>query len=93
MMKIFRSRFRVKSLLMILCAISVNTALGIASTITVSAAQDAASTWKSFFSMEDCEFASTGSNSYFNLEPGSQLVLENNKAPSSEQLQLIITVL
>jgi hypothetical protein len=92
MMRISRSRFRVKSLLIILCATSVITALGIASTFTVNAAQNAASTWKSSFGLEDCDFASTGSNAYFVLEPGSQLVLENKKAPGIEQLQLVIIV-
>ena len=92
MMRISRSRFRVKSLLIILCATSVITALGIASTFTVNAAQNAASTWKSSFGLEDCDFASTGSNAYFVLEPGSQLVLENKKAPGLEQLQLVIIV-
>lgn len=91
MMRISRSRFRVKSLLIILCATSVITALGIASTFKVNAAQNAGSTWKSSFGLEDCDFASTGSNAYFVL-PGSQLVLENKKAPGLEQLQLVIIV-
>jgi hypothetical protein len=77
---------------MILCATTVITALGIASTFTVNAARNARLTWKSSFGLEDSNFASTGSNAYFILEPGSQLVLENKKAPGLEQLQLFIIV-
>ena len=41
------------------------------------------------FNLEDCTFSSTGANRYFILEPGYQLVLEDQK----EDVELTITVL
>jgi hypothetical protein len=48
--------------------------------------------WKSSFDLPSCNFESTGANSYFILEPGHKLILENDVAQESEQLQLVITV-
>jgi hypothetical protein len=51
-------------------------------------------TWKSSFDLQSCNFESTGANSYFILEPGHELILENDgEGQDSEQLQLVITVL
>ena len=50
-------------------------------------------TWKSSFDLQDCDFASAGANSYFILEPGYKLILENGDGQDSEQLQLTITVM
>jgi hypothetical protein len=47
--------------------------------------------WQDSFNLEDCKFSSTGSNNYFFLKPGYQLVLEGEE--DGEQVQLTITVL
>jgi hypothetical protein len=44
--------------------------------------------------MVDCDFTSNGANTYFILEPGYKLTLENPKdQQETEELQLVITVL
>ncbi len=43
------------------------------------------------FNLENCNFASSGSNNYFILEPGFQLILEDRE--DEDKPQLIITVL
>ena len=43
------------------------------------------------FDLENCDFASTGKNSYFILEPGYQVILEGEE--DGEKLQLVMTVL
>jgi hypothetical protein len=47
--------------------------------------------WMTSFDLENCDFASTGKNSYFILEPGYQVILEGEE--NGEKLQLIMTVL
>ena len=47
--------------------------------------------WMTSFDLENCDFASTGKNSYFILEPGYQVVLEGEE--DGERLQLVMTVL
>lgn len=47
--------------------------------------------WKSSFNFEDCNFTPNGSNSYFILEPGYQIVLEGQE--DGAQIQLKISVL
>jgi hypothetical protein len=47
--------------------------------------------WKSSFNLENCDFTSTGKNSYFVLEPGYQVVLEGEE--DGEKLQLVMSVL
>ena len=47
--------------------------------------------WKSSFNLEDCNLSPNGSNSYFILEPGYQLVLEGQE--DGAQIQLKISVL
>lgn len=56
-------------------------------------AQNESSTWKSTFDLEGCDFTTIGANTYFILEPGYILVLENQEGEENEQLQLVITVL
>ena len=43
------------------------------------------------FDLKDCDFTSTGENSYFILKPGHQVILEGEE--DGEKLQLIMTVL
>jgi hypothetical protein len=47
--------------------------------------------WMTSFDLENCNFASTGKNSYFILEPGFQAILEGEE--DGERLQLTMTVL
>jgi predicted lipase len=47
--------------------------------------------WTASFDLENCDFASTGENSYFILEPGYQVILEGEE--DEEELQLTMTVL
>ncbi|HEV8386330.1 MAG TPA: hypothetical protein VGQ03_01785 [Nitrososphaera sp.] len=47
--------------------------------------------WLTSFNLEECELSSTGSNSYFFLEPGYQLTLEGQE--DGDRIQLILTVL
>src|ERR671911_2097905 len=47
--------------------------------------------WMTSFDLENCNFASTGKNSYFILEPGYQVILEGEE--DGEKLQLVMTVL
>jgi hypothetical protein len=47
--------------------------------------------WMTSFNFENCDFTSTGKNSYFILEPGYQVILEGEE--DGEKLQLIMTVL
>jgi hypothetical protein len=47
--------------------------------------------WMTSFDLENCDFASTGKNSYFILEPGYQIILEGEE--DGEELQLVMTVL
>jgi hypothetical protein len=47
--------------------------------------------WTAYFDLENCDFASTGENSYFILEPGYQVILEGEE--DGEELQLTMTVL
>lgn len=62
-------------------------------TATVNAQNTSSTTWKSSFDLQDCDFESTGANTYFILEPGYKLILENEEGQDSEQLQLVITVM
>jgi hypothetical protein len=43
------------------------------------------------FDLENCDFSSTGKNSYFILEPGYQVILEGEE--DGEKLQLVMSVL
>ncbi len=47
--------------------------------------------WMTSFDLKDCDFTSTGENSYFILKPGFQAILEGEE--DGEKLQLIMTVL
>jgi hypothetical protein len=47
--------------------------------------------WMTSFNLEDCNFTSTGKNSYFVLEPGYQVVLEGEE--DGKKLQLVMSVL
>ena len=47
--------------------------------------------WMTTFNLENCNFASTGKNSFFILEPGYQVTLEGEE--DGEKLQMIMTVL
>jgi hypothetical protein len=47
--------------------------------------------WMTSFNLENCDFASTGRNSYFILEPGYQVILEG--VEEGEKLQLVMSVL
>src|SRR5918992_1186396 len=47
--------------------------------------------WKTSFNLENCNFASTGKNSYFILEPGYQVILEGEE--DNGILQMAMTVL
>jgi len=47
--------------------------------------------WMASFDLENCDFASTGENSYFILEPGYQVILEGEE--DGEEIQLTMTVL
>src|ERR671911_390071 len=47
--------------------------------------------WMTSFDLENCNFASTGKNSYFILEPGYQVILEGEE--DGKKLQLVMTVL
>ena len=51
----------------------------------------ASEVWMTSFDLENCNFASTGKNSYFILEPGYQVILEGEE--DGEKLQLVMTVL
>lgn len=62
-------------------------------TATVNAQNTSSTTWKSSFDLQDCDFASTGANTHFILEPGHKLILESGERQDSEHLQLVITVM
>jgi hypothetical protein len=63
---------------MLMTAIVVLASLSIITITSMVDAQNASSTaWISSFNLKDCNFASRGANTYFILEPGYQLVLEN----------------
>jgi hypothetical protein len=47
--------------------------------------------WQDTFSLENCDFSSSGANSYFILEPGYELILEGEE--DGAKIQLKITVL
>jgi hypothetical protein len=47
--------------------------------------------WMTSFDLKDCDFTSTGENSYFILKPGHQVILEGEE--DGEKLQVIMTVL
>lgn len=47
--------------------------------------------WMTSFNLENCNFDSTGENSYFILKPGYKVILEGEE--DGEELQLTITVL
>jgi hypothetical protein len=47
--------------------------------------------WMTSFNLENCDFASTGKNNYFILEPGYQVILEGEE--DGEKLQLVMSVL
>jgi hypothetical protein len=47
--------------------------------------------WMTSFDLKNCDFASTGKNNYFILEPGYQVILEGEE--DGEKLQLVMTVL
>lgn len=64
----------------------------VATTMIIAQNTSSAAAWKSSFDPQSCDFESTGANSYFILEPGHKLILENDVGEESEQLQLVITV-
>lgn len=47
--------------------------------------------WMTSFDLENCDFASTGENSYFILKPGYQVILGGQE--DGEELELVMTVL
>ena len=64
----------------------------VTTTMIIAQNTSSATAWKSSFELQSCNFESTGANSYFILEPGHKLILENDVGQGSEQLQLVITV-
>jgi hypothetical protein len=48
--------------------------------------------WMTSFDLENCDFFSTGKNSYFILEPGYQVILEGEEE-DGEKIQLTMSVL
>src|SRR5688572_25790726 len=46
--------------------------------------------WMTSFDLENCDFVSTGENSYFILKPGYQVTLVGEE--DGEELQLVMTV-
>jgi hypothetical protein len=58
---------------------------------STSLSTDETTKWMSSFNLENCDFASTGENSYFILIPGYQVTLEGEE--DGEDLQLVMTVL
>ena len=48
--------------------------------------------WMTSLDLEDCDFTSTGENSYFILKPGHQVILEGEEE-DGDKLQVIMTVL
>jgi hypothetical protein len=58
---------------------------------STSLSTDETTEWMSSFNLENCDFASTGENSYFILIPGYQVTLEGEE--DGEDLQLVMTVL
>ena len=49
--------------------------------------------WMTSFDLENCDFSSTGKNSYFILEPGYQVILEGKEEEDGEKIQLTMSVL
>jgi hypothetical protein len=47
--------------------------------------------WMATFDLENCDFVSSGENSYFVLEPGYQVILGGQE--DGEELELVMTVL
>jgi hypothetical protein len=47
--------------------------------------------WMTTFDLENCDFVSSGENSYFVLEPGYQVILGGQE--DGEELELVMTVL
>ena len=47
--------------------------------------------WITSFDLENCDFVSSGENSYFVLEPGYQVILGGQE--DGEELELVMTVL
>src|SRR5688500_1324143 len=47
--------------------------------------------WMTSFDLENCNFASSGENSYFVLEPGYQVILGGQE--DGKELELVMTVL
>jgi len=58
---------------------------------SLSTGQTTAEEWMTSFDLENCDFASSGENSYFVLEPGYQVILGGQE--DGEELQLVMTVL
>ena len=78
--------------ILLIAAISIIAAIATTSTyngMSIANAEKDNDKYTDSFNLEDCTFSSTGSNRYFILEPGYQLVLEDQK----EDVELIITVL
>lgn len=86
---------KVVCLLLIISGAAASVSLTELFTVTPSTvhAQNEPSAWKSTFDLKDCDFASSGRNMYFVLEPGYKLVLENQDGEGTEEPQLVITVL
>ena len=57
----------------------------------IAMAQNEEPPYRTDFQLENCEFLTTGSNRYFNLEPGYELVLEGEE--DGETIRVVITVL
>lgn len=53
-------------------------------------ASNPAEGWLDTFDLEKCNLSSTGSNDYFSLEPGYQLVLEGEEDGASTQLTITV---
>jgi hypothetical protein len=78
--------------ILLIAAISIIAAIATTSTyngMSIASAEKDNDKYTDSFNLEDCTFSSTGSNRYFVLEPGYQLVLEDQK----EDVELTITVL
>jgi hypothetical protein len=87
------------SFIVIITVVSVGTVLSIGTAMNVYAQNTTmppstgqpTEGWMTSFDLENCDFASSGKNDYFVLEPGYQVVLGGQE--DGEELQLVMTVL
>jgi hypothetical protein len=83
-----KSVFESKELYLILAAAVVSAIIPFVTTSTMANAQN--EPWTSSFNLEDCNFSTTGTNPYFILQPGYQLVFAG--VEDGEPLNVTATV-